>query len=130
MDKRPMISIVDDDASMREATVSLMRAAGFSPEAFSCADEFLQSEALPRTECLIADVQMPGMTGVELQGRLVQSGKPIPTVFVTAYPDEKTRGQALEAGAVCFLTKPFNEDELLKCVQSALEQGNKRSESQ
>ena len=129
MDKRPMISIVDDDASVREATVSLMRAAGFTPEAFSCADEFLRSEALPRTDCLIADVQMPGMSGVELQGHLVQSGKPIPTVFVTAYPDEKTRGQALEAGAVCFLTKPFNEDELLQCVQSALEQGNKRSES-
>jgi FixJ family two-component response regulator len=122
MDKRPMISIVDDDASMREATASLMRAAGFSPEAFSCADEFLQSEALPHTNCLIADVQMPGMSGVELQGRLVQSGKPIPTVFVTAFPDEKVRERALEAGAVCFLTKPFNEDELLKCVQTALDQ--------
>jgi FixJ family two-component response regulator len=122
MDKRPMISIVDDDASMREATVSLMRAAGFAPQAFSCADEFLRSGSFPETDCLIADVQMPGMSGVELHGRLVQSGKPIPTVLITAYPDEKVRERALEAGAMCLLTKPFNEDELLKCVQSALEQ--------
>jgi FixJ family two-component response regulator len=129
MAKRPMISIVDDDESMREATMSLMRAAGFAPEAFSCADAFLSSDHLQRTDCLIADVHMPGMSGIELHGHLARSGLPIPTVLVTAYPDDKDRGRALGAGVICYLAKPFDEDELLDCVQSALAQGPMRSEN-
>ena len=129
MAKRPRISIVDDDESVREATMSLMRAAGFSTEAFPCADDFLKSERRGRTDCLIADVQMPGMTGLELHGRLAQSGNAIPTVLITAYPDEKVRFRALQAGVVCYLSKPFNEDELLECIQSALAQGATRSKS-
>jgi len=128
MDKRPMISIVDDDESVREATMSLMRAAGYEPEAFPCARDFLNSEQAQRTDCLIADVQMPGMSGIELHGQLVRSGKTIPTVLITAHPDEKARQRAMKAGVICYLAKPFNEDELLDCIQTALDMGDTRSE--
>jgi FixJ family two-component response regulator len=128
MDKKRMIAIVDDDESVREATMSLMRAAGYAPKAFSCADEFLNSEQARRTDCLIADVQMPGMSGLELHGRLIRSGSAIPTVLITAHPDEKARDRALKAGVICYLTKPFNEDELLDCIQAALDPGDTRSE--
>lgn len=127
MDKRPMISIVDDDQSVREATASLMRAAGYEPEAFCCARDFLASERVGRTDCLIADVQMPGMSGFELHGELVQSGHTIPTVLITAHPDEKAKARALGAGVVCYLSKPFKLDELLDCIQTALEPGDTRS---
>jgi FixJ family two-component response regulator len=129
MQTKPMIAIVDDDESVREATVSLMRASGFAPEAFPCANEFLKSDGLRRTSCLIADVQMPGMSGTELHGRLVQSGNAIPTVLMTAYPDDKARARALKAGVICYLTKPFSNDELLGCIRTALELGNSRSKS-
>jgi FixJ family two-component response regulator len=129
MAKRPMISIVDDDESVREATMSLMRAAGFSPEAFQSGNDFLKSERCGHTDCLIADVQMPGMSGLEMHGRIVQSGNDIPTVLITAYPDDKTRARALKAGIVCYLTKPFNDQELLDCIQLALAQGATRSKS-
>ena len=130
MAKRPMTSIVDDDECVREATRSLMRAAGFAPAAFPCANDFLASESLHRTDCLVADVQMPGMSGLELHQRLVQSGNAIPTILITAYPDERARVRAMEAGVVCYLTKPFDENELLGCIQSALDQGRVQSESQ
>lgn len=129
MATKPMIAIVDDDESVREATMSLMRASGFAPEAFPCADAFLKSDGLRRTSCLIADVQMPGMSGIELHGRLVQSGNPIPTVLITAYPDDKVRARALKAGVICYLTKPFSDDELLNCIQSALGPSSTRSNS-
>lgn len=124
MATRPMIAIVEDDESVREATMSLIRAAGFELEAFPSADDFLQSEALRRTDCLVADVHMPGMSGLELHGRLLKSGSPIPTVLITAYPDEKVRRRALEAGVISYLTKPFDEQELLDCIRSALEPDN------
>lgn len=127
MDKKRMISIVDDDESVRDATASLVRAAGYAPEAFPCASDFLNSEAVPRTDFLIADVQMPGMTGLDLYDALVDAGKRIPTVLITAYPDEKSRNRALRAGVMRYLTKPFNETELLDCIQSALEPGATRS---
>jgi FixJ family two-component response regulator len=129
MANRPIVSIVDDDESVREATINLMRAAGFSPEAFPCADDFLKSESRGRTDCLIADLHMPGMSGLELHGRLVQSGNAIPTILITAYPDEKIRASAVQAGIVGYLTKPFNANELLDCIHSALNQGNVRSKS-
>ena len=123
---KPMIAIVDDDASLREATASLMRASGFASEAFPCANEFLKSDGLRRSSCLIADVQMPGMSGIELHDRLVQSGNAIPTVLMTAYPDDKARARALKAGVICYLTKPFSNDELLGCIRTALELGKRK----
>jgi FixJ family two-component response regulator len=125
MGNRRMISIVDDDESVRDATASLVRAAGYAPRSFPCARDFLASEALPSTDFLIADVQMPGMTGLDLYAALVDAGKRIPTVLITAYPDEKSRTRALRAGVMRYLTKPFNEAELLDCIQSALEPGDK-----
>lgn len=127
MDKKKMISIVDDDESVRDATASLVRAAGYAPQAFPCAADFLNSEAVPRTDFLICDVQMPGMTGLDLFDALIDAGRRIPTVLITAYPDEKSRTRALRAGVVGYLTKPFDEAELLDCIQSALEPGDTRS---
>jgi FixJ family two-component response regulator len=118
---KPLISIVDDDESVREATKGLMRALGFLAETFGSAEDFLQFDRLRNTACLIADVQMPRMSGIELHRRLVGSGMSIPTILITAYPDDSVRVRALEAGIVCYLTKPFNKDDLLGCIRSALD---------
>ena len=123
--KKPVIAIVDDDDSIREATMSLMRASDFSAEAYPCAEDFLTSGRLQRTSCLIADVRMPGMSGLELHRRLVLSGNPIPTVLITAHPDDGTRARALEAGIIGYLTKPFDDDDLLGCIRSALDHRKK-----
>jgi FixJ family two-component response regulator len=125
MPNKPVIAIVDDDGSVREALMSLMRALGFVSEAYGCAEDFLRSGRLDRASCLIADVRMPGMTGLELHRRLVASGHPIPTVLITAHDDEEGRRRALNAGVLCYLTKPFNEDDLLGCIHSALEHAKK-----
>jgi FixJ family two-component response regulator len=125
MSSKPAITIVDDDESVREAIMSLMRALGFTSEAYQCAEDFLKSGRLRRTSCLIADVRMPGMSGLELYRRLVASGNPIPTVLITAHPDDGIRARALQAGIICYLTKPFKEDELLGCIRSALDHGKK-----
>jgi FixJ family two-component response regulator len=119
--KKPVIAIVDDDDSIREATMSLMRALDCSAEAYPCAEDFLTSGRLQRTSCLIADVRMPGMSGLELHRRLVLSGNPIPTVLITAHPDDGTRARALEAGIIGYLTKPFDDEDLLGCIRSALD---------
>ena len=123
MPNKPVITIVDDDESVREATMSLMRALGFTSEAYQCAEDFLKSGRIQRTSCLIADVRMPGMSGLELYRRLVASGKPIPTVLITAHSDDGVRARALQAGIICYLTKPFREDDLLGCINSALDRG-------
>ena len=115
------ISVVDDDASMREAIRGLMKSLGYTAEAFGSAEEFLSSREVPRTSCLIADVQMPGMTGLELHRHLVASGKPVPTILITAYPDDRVRQRALEDGVVCYLSKPFDETDLLACIRSSLD---------
>jgi FixJ family two-component response regulator len=125
MPEPSVITIVDDDESVREALMSLMRAVGFACEAYACAQDFLRSGRLHRTACLIADVRMPGMTGLELQRHLVASGNPIPTVLITAHQDEDGRARAMRAGVICYLTKPFNEDDLLGCIHSALEHAKK-----
>lgn len=117
----PLISIVDDDESMREAIRGLMKSLGYTAEAFASAEEFLNSRQVPRTSCLIADVQMPGMTGIELHRRLVASGRTIPTILITAYPDDSARARALGDGVVCYLSKPFEENDLLTCVSSSLD---------
>jgi FixJ family two-component response regulator len=126
MPNKPVITIVDDDESVREATMSLMRALGFTSEAYQCAEDFLKSDGLQRTSCLIADVRMPGMSGLELYRRLVASGKPIPTVLITAHSDDGVRARALQAGIICYLTKPFREDDLLGCIRSALDRGKRK----
>jgi FixJ family two-component response regulator len=115
-----VIAIVDDDHSVREALTSLVRSLGYVAVAFGCAEDLLKSKRRRGVSCLIADVQMPGMTGVELHNRLVASGEPIPTVLITAFPDERSRERALQAGVIGYLTKPFSEDDLLACIRSTL----------
>ena len=117
---KPLISIIDDDESMREAIKGLMRSLGYRVEAVASAQEFLSSRHVRRTSCLIADMQMPGMTGLDLYQRLSTSGKPIPTILITAYPDDGVRKRALSAGVLGYLSKPFDEDDLLACIRSAL----------
>ena len=120
MPKQPLITIVDDDESVRQALMSLMRALGFVSEGYPCAEDFLRSGRLRQTACLIADVRMPGMTGPELHRLLVASGHRIPTILITAHQDEEARARAMKAGVVCYLTKPFNEDDLLGCIHAAI----------
>lgn len=121
MPKKPVISIVDDDPSVREGTMDLLVSMGFIAETFPRADDFLNSNRLHSTSCLIADVQLPGMTGFELYDHLVGSGNVVPTILITAFPDDKDRSRALRAGVSCYLAKPFSENELLVCIMSALE---------
>jgi len=113
-----MISIVDDDLSVREATMDLFRAMGFTAEVFACAEDFLASELRDNTSCLISDMRMPGMSGLELHNRLVEAGTPIPTILMTAFPNDIDKASALQAGVVGYLTKPFNETELLGFIHS------------
>jgi FixJ family two-component response regulator len=115
-----LISIVDDDESIREATKGLVRSLGYQAATFASAEEFLQSDNLGNTDCLIADVQMPGLSGIDLQHSLIARGVQMPTIFITAFPEEGTRTQAMTAGAVGYLGKPFSEESLLKCLDSAL----------
>jgi FixJ family two-component response regulator len=116
------ISIVDDDDSVREAMGSLMRSYGYRAETFASGADFLASEARRHTDCLIADVQMPGMTGLELYGLLATSDAPIPTIMITARHDEGIRKRALASGVLCYLTKPFDEAQLIECVRAAIGQ--------
>jgi FixJ family two-component response regulator len=117
---KPVISIVDDDESVREATMDLIRAMGFIAEAFEHADDFFKSDCLHSTCCLIADMRMPGMSGLELHDHLVGLGNAIPTILITAFPDDRDRDRAMQNGVMCYLTKPFDENELLACIRLAL----------
>jgi FixJ family two-component response regulator len=122
--KTAVIAIVDDDHSVREALTSLVRSLGYEAIAFDCAEALLKSGRRRSVSCVIADVQMPGMTGIELHHRLVGGGDPpIPTILITAFPDERARQRALQAGVICYLAKPFNEDDLLACIRSTLASG-------
>ena len=118
--KTPVISIIDDDGSVRTATESLMRSLGFVAHTFASAEEFLQSRSVDETSCLISDVQMPHMSGIELQSCLLARGNRTPIIFITAFPDENVQTRALKAGAVCFLVKPVDGQTLLKCLDEAL----------
>ena len=122
-----MISIVDDDKSVREAAKMLVKSLGYATETFASAEEFLESGRLCDTACLITDVQMPGMSGVDLQSHLTANGHCPPVIFVTAYPEASVRARALEAGAFGFLSKPFSEDSLIWCLDRALEHHRSRS---
>ena len=110
------ISVVDDDASVREALKGLLKSAGFHAEAFASAEEFLHSGRLANTACLILDVRMPGMGGLELQRRLVAGNHRVPVIFITAHGDEELRLRALGSGAADYLYKPFSEQTLLDAI--------------
>jgi len=116
----PLISIVDDDASVRASTLRLLRWSGFRAEAFSCAEEFLSSEFLAVTACLLLDVCMPGMGGLELQRRLAESGQRIPIIFLSARASEEEEKRALQVGAIDFLRKPVTKQALLRAIHSVL----------
>jgi FixJ family two-component response regulator len=120
LSKLSLVAIVDDDASVRATTDSLVRSLGYVVNTFASAEEFLRSNRLDDLSCVIADVQMPGMSGVELQAHLLTKGNYVPFIFVTAFPDDRVRAQALGAGAICYLTKPFDGDSLVQCLQAAL----------
>ncbi len=116
----PLVSVVDDDESIRESLPDLLRELGFAAEVFASAEEFLASDRLGRTQCLVLDVAMPGMTGPELQGELARRGDATPIVFITAQQDEHLRPHVLAAGAVACLYKPFSDTALLDAVRAAV----------
>jgi FixJ family two-component response regulator len=116
------ISIVDDDESVRDAMAGLMKSHGYHVQTFDSGASFLSSDHRGRTDCLIADVQMPGMTGFELHSELVAAGDPIPTILITAHPDDRARARAMKAGVLCYLAKPFSETDLLGCIRTAIKQ--------
>ena len=120
MPHTPVIAIVDDDESFLQATISFVRSLGYSAAAFPSADAFLNSNAVENTDCLITDLQMPGMSGIELQNYLLAEGNRVPVIFVTAFPETEARGDALRAGAVGFLGKPFGDENLISCLNKAL----------
>ena len=120
MAERPLVAIVDDDESIRHATRDLLRAAGFSTATYEDAESFLASESRSGAACVIADIRMPGMTGLDLYQTLVASGHGIPTVIITAHPEAVTQSRARRAGITCYLSKPFAPDELLECVRKAV----------
>ena len=120
MPNGPLVAIVDDDKSIRNATEDLLKAAGFSTATFEDAESFLGSASRASAACVVADMRMRGMTGVKLYQELVASGHAIPTVIITAHPEELALAGAREAGITCCLIKPFTPDELLECVHEAL----------
>ena len=116
------ISIVDDDKPLREALAGLVASRGYDAEAFDSAASFLDSDRRHGTDCLITDIQMPGMTGLELHRQLAASDKPVPTILITGRKEPGLRDQAMRAGVRCYLTKPFDPDDLFGCIASAVGQ--------
>jgi len=116
-----VVAVIEDDESYRLAVLRLLKSAGFSVRSFASAEDFLSSGQQQETGCLIADIRMPGMSGLDLQAKLTSDHCPIPTIFMTAHGDEKMRLQAMRAGAVKFLTKPFDGEDLIEAVRVALE---------
>jgi FixJ family two-component response regulator len=127
--KKQLVSVVEDDRFFRESMGRLMRSLGYTVEAFPSATDFLASPRLIETTCLIADVHMPAMTGVELHRHLIEAGYTIPTILVTAYPDDVDRARALKDGVVCYLRKPVDEQHLIRCLRAALESGEPGEEN-
>ena len=119
--KGDVIAIVDDDALIRETLKDLLEAAGYSSVVFSSAQGLLKSKRLDTFACLITDMRMPGTTGIQLHHKLTHAGHTIPTILITAYPDERIRAQAVKAGILCYLPKPVTSEALLACVDEALE---------
>ena len=123
MPKRSLVSVVEDDQFFRESMRRLMRSLGYRVEVFASAADFLASPRLAETACLIADVNMPVMTGVELYRHLIDSGHAIPTILVTAYADDDVGSRALKDGIICYLRKPVDEQHLRRCLHAALTSG-------
>ncbi|MGC1776791.1 MAG: response regulator [Xanthobacteraceae bacterium] len=122
MAQQCVISIIDDDASVRDATARLVQSLGYRTATFSSAEEFLRSDRLRDSSCLITDLHMPGMGGADLQDRLIADGRRTPVIFMTAYFEEKVRDRVLNAGASGFLRKPFAEETLVACLEKALKE--------
>jgi FixJ family two-component response regulator len=120
MSEAPLISIVDDDALARDGIRELVESLGYNAVTFKSAEDFLGSDWVAETTCLITDVQMPGLDGLELQETLQSQGRHMPVILITAYPNEKHWTRALDGGAVGFLSKPFNEESLIKCLTAAI----------
>ena len=129
MSKASLVSVVEDDQFFRESMRRLMRSLGYVVEAFPSAADFLASPRLGETACLIADVHMPAMTGLELYRHLIDAGYAIPTILVTAYPDDDVRARALNNGVVCYLRKPVDEKHLMRCLRTALHSDEPREEN-
>ena len=123
--KEQLVSVVEDDRFFRESMGRLMRSLGYTVEAFPSAADFLASPRLAETACLIADVHMPAMTGIELYRHLIDAGRAIPTILVTAYPNDVDRARALNDGVVCYLRKPIDEQNLMRCLRAALTSGER-----
>jgi FixJ family two-component response regulator len=118
--KMPLIAVVDDDEDVRSAVHAVLKSDGFPPLAFASAQEFLCCGKRNETACLIVDLEMPGMSGFDLQARLAEDGQRIPIIFITAYGNERTRTRAMDAGALDFLEKPFKDEALLELVRAAV----------
>jgi FixJ family two-component response regulator len=116
----PIISIIDDDGSVRAATHNLVRSLGYVVNTFASAEEFLRSPRLNDTSCVITDIRMPAMSGLDLQAHLLATGRKFPFIFVTAFSVESDRDRAMKAGATCFLSKPFDGETLIQCLEAAL----------
>jgi FixJ family two-component response regulator len=129
MPKASLVSVVEDDQFFRESMRRLLRSLGYAVEAFPSAADFLASARLGETACLIADVHMPAMTGLELHEHLIAAGYAIPTILVTAYADSDVRARALNNGVVCYLRKPVDENHLMRCLCAALHSGERREEN-
>jgi FixJ family two-component response regulator len=129
MSKPSLVSVVEDDRFFRESMKRLMRSRGYRVEVFPSAADFLGSPHLGETACLIADLHMPAMTGVELYRRLIDLGCAIPTILVTAYSDDDVRTRALRDGVVCFLRKPVDEEHLLRCLRAAIDSAERPEQS-
>lgn len=127
LSKTAMISIIDDDEFMLDAVSNLVRSLGYSAAVFSSAEDYLRSDHLRDSACVIADVQMPGMTGADLQDRLIADGLRTPIIFMTAYSDERVQKRVMDAGAFGFLGKPFDDECLIKCIDEALRGSGVRS---
>ena len=123
MEKPALICIVDDDRPFRESMRTLVRALGYPVETFPSAADFIASRLLSETACLVVDCDMPEMTGIELNRHLVDAGHRIPTIVITAYPDEADRKRALKDGALCYLSKPIDDDHLETLLRSVVEAG-------
>ena len=115
-----MIAIVDDDGVVREAMKSLMRSLGYNASTFGSADEFLKSEQVSKKSCLMTDLQMPGLSGIDLQDLLIARGYRIPIIFITGHPSDNVRARAMKAGAIGFLVKPVDVDQLIGCIKKVL----------
>ena len=120
MPQPPIVSIIDDDISVRVAVADIVRSMDLTAKSFASGQDFLSANSLADTACIVADVQMPGISGIELQQSLTAKGLKIPMIFITAYPDERVRDKALDGGAICFLNKPFGGPAIIECIERAL----------